>query len=421
MSKWKDEIDGKRLRPESLMMTYGYRPEWSEGAAKSPIFQTSTFVFETAEQGKRFFEVALGKVEPEEGEKTGLIYSRLNNPDIEIAEDRLTLWDEAEDAALFISGMAAISTTLLTYLRPGDLLVASEPIYGGSHHLIEHILPEFGIEVLRFDCRATEAELETMIAAAEGEPGAFFIETPSNPTNDLIDVAMCARVAAKHRSGGRPVPLAVDNTFLGPLFCHPLQHGADIVLYSATKFIGGHSDLIAGAAVGSMEMIEPIRKLRTILGSHADPWTAWLIQRSLETLQLRMIRQQETAGRVADFLREHPKVDKVLYLGHLEAGHPQYELYKRQCLGPGSMIAFEVPGGEQAAYRFLNNLPLIKLAVSLGSTESLAEHPKTMTHSEASAEDCDAMGVTDGLVRLSIGVEHPDDLIQAIGKALKAV
>ena len=421
MSKWKDEIDGKRLRPESLMMSYGYRPEWSEGAIKSPIFQTSTFAFESAEDGKHFFELALGKAEPAEGERPGLIYSRLNNPDIEIAEDRLTLWDGAEDAALFKSGMAAISTTLLTYVRPGDLLVASEPIYGGTHHLVEHVLPQFGVEVVRFDCRADADALRAMIEAADGTPGAFLIETPANPTNDLIDIAMCAEVAAEYRSEERPVPLAVDNTFLGPVFSHPLEHGADIVLYSATKFIGGHSDLIAGAAVGSMELIEPVREFRTILGTQTGPWTAWLIQRSLETLLIRMRRQQENAIEVAAYLRDHPKVERVGYLGHLEPGHPQYDLYQRQCLGSGSMIAFEVPGGEEAAFRFLNNLSLIKLAVSLGSTESLAEHPKTMTHSEATPEECDAAGVTDGLVRLSIGVEDPGDLILDIEHALTSV
>jgi len=421
MSKWKDEIDGKRLRPESLMMSYGYRADWSEGAAKSPIFQTSTFVFQTAEEGKRFFEIALGKVEPDSPEESGLIYSRLNNPNIEIAEDRLTLWDEAEDAALFSSGMAAISTTLLSYLRPGDILLASEPIYGGTHHLVDHILPQFGIEVLRFGCDATTASLDELIEGAEGKLGAILLETPSNPTNDLFDIAMCGEVAAKHRTADRPVPVAVDNTFLGPVFSYPLEHGADIVLYSATKFIGGHSDLIAGAAVGSKAMIGPIREFRTILGSQIDPATAWLIQRSLETLKIRMSRQQESAIKVADFLREHPKVQKVLYLGHLDPDNPQHELYKRQCLGPGSMIAFEVPGGEEAAFRFLNNLSLIKMAVSLGSTESLAEHPKTMTHSEATPAECDAMGVTDGLVRISVGVEHHEDLILAIRKALEAV
>lgn len=421
MSKWKDAIDGKRLHPESLMMSYGYRPDWSEGAAKAPIFQTSTFVFKTAEEGKHFFEMALGKVEAAPGEAMGLIYSRLNNPNVEIAEDRLTLWDGAEDAALFKSGMAAISTTLLTYLRPGDVLVASEPVYGGTHHLIDHILPQFGVEVLRFGCRATEDDINEMIDAADGDLGAIFIETPSNPTNDLIDIAMCSRIAARHSTEERPVPLAVDNTFLGPIFSHPLEHGADIVLYSATKYIGGHSDLIAGAAVGPKAMIGPIREFRTILGTQAAPWTAWLLQRSLETLMIRMHRQQETAIEVAGFLKDHPKVQRVLYLGHLEAGTPQYEIYERQCLGSGAMISFEVPGGERAAFRFLNGLSLIKLAVSLGSTESLAEHPKTTTHSEATPEECDAMGVTDDLVRISVGVEHPEDLILDIGHALEEV
>jgi methionine-gamma-lyase len=403
------------------MMSYGYRPEWSEGAIKSPVFHTSTFVFRSAEEGKRFFEIALGKAEPEPGEKTGLIYSRLNNPDIEIAEDRLTLWDDAEDALLFKSGMAAISTTLLAHLRPGDVLLASEPIYGGTHHLVEHILPHFGITTVRFCCRDTADDLEAGVTAAGGRLGAVLVETPCNPTNDLIDIAMCAGIARAHSTAERPVPLAVDNTFLGPLFSRPLDHGADIVLYSATKYIGGHSDLIAGAAVGSRRLLAPVREFRTILGSHTDPWTAWMLLRSLETLQIRMTRQQENAVAVAAFLRDHPKVARVSYLGHLGPGHPQYELYKRQCLGSGAMIAFEVPGGEAAAFRFLNALQLVKLAVSLGSTESLAEHPKTMTHSEATPAECDGAGVTDGLVRLSIGVEHPDDLMLDIATALDTV
>lgn len=421
MSKWNDEIDGKRLHPESLMMSYGYLPEWSEGAIKSPIFQTSTFVFEKAEKGKHFFEMALGKVQPEPGEPMGLIYSRLNNPNIEIVEDRLAVWDGAGDGAVFESGMAAISTTLLTYLRPGDLLVASEPIYGGTHHLIDAVLPQFGIEVVRFGNEHTPADIEAMIGSAGGPLRFMLIETPANPTNDLIDIAMCAEIVARHRDGDHPVPLAVDNTFLGPLYQRPLDHGADIVLYSATKYLGGHSDLIAGAALGPRELIEPIRTYRTIFGTHTSPWNAWLLLRSLETLQLRMTRQAENAARVADFLRQHPKIERLSYLGHLDPGHPQYDLFKRQCLGAGGMIAFEVPGGEEAAFRFLNALKLIKLAVSLGSTESLAEHPATMTHSEATGEELAKIGVSEGLVRLSIGIEHPDDLVLDIGQALREV
>ncbi len=421
MSKWKDGIAGKRLHPETLMMSYGYNPEWSEGALKSPIFQTSTFVFKTAEEGKAFFEMASGKRAPGPGEQPGLIYSRLNNPDMEIAEDRLTLWDGAEDGALFDSGMAAIATTLLTFLRPGDTILASEPLYGGTHHLVDWLLRGIGADVVRFGCAATEKEIEARVSAASGPLGIVLVETPANPTNDLIDIAMCARITQHHSTDERKVPLAVDNTFLGPIFQHPLEHGADIVLYSATKYMGGHSDLIAGVALGHPSLIEPIRAVRTVLGTHAAPWTAWLLMRSLETLPLRMYRQAETAGKVAEFLSHHPKVTRVNYLGLLKDGHSQYELYRRQCRGPGAMISFEVDGGEPEAFRFLNALQLVKLAVSLGSTDSLAEHPATMTHSEATHEENCAAGVTDGLVRISVGVEHPDDLILDLTQALEAV
>ncbi len=419
MSKWKDEIDGVPLHPESLMMSYGYKAEWSEGAAKSPIFQTSTFIFRTAEEARACFEISQGKREPKPGELPHLIYSRLNNPDLEIAEDRLSLWDRAEDCALFASGMAAIATTLLTFLRPGDVLAASEPLYGGTNHLVSWLLPQLGISVVRFGCATTEEEIEQRIAAAGGPLGFVLIETPANPTNDLIDIAMCARLVERHSSPDRSVPLAVDNTFLGPLFQRPLEHGAHIVLYSATKYIGGHSDLIAGAALGGRDLIERVRSVRTLLGSHADPWTGWMLMRSLETLQLRMLRQADTAGQVAEFLAAHPKVTRVNYLGRLAAGTAQHVLYQHQCLGPGAMISFEIKGGEAAAYRFLNSLKLIHLAVSLGSTESLAEHPATMTHSEATPEENCAAGVTEGLVRISVGVEHPDDLILDISHALE--
>ena len=421
MSKWKDEIAGVPLHPESLMMSYGYKPEWSEGAAKTPIFQTSTFVFRNAEEGRAFFEMAQGKREPGPGEMQGLIYSRLNNPDLEIAEDRLSLWDRAEDCALFASGMAAISTTLLTFLRPGDLLAASEPLYGGTHHLVNWLLPQLGVRVVRFGCAADEKKIEERIAAAGGGLAFVLIETPANPTNDLIDISMCARLAARHSTAERPVPLAVDNTFLGPLFQHPLEHGADIVLYSATKYIGGHSDLIAGAALGSAALIEQIRAFRTLLGTQTDPWTGWLLMRSLETLQVRMLRQAGSAHAVAEFLAGHPKVGRVNYLGRLAPGTPQHSLYEQQCMGPGAMISFEVKGGVEAAYRFLNALELIHLAVSLGSTESLAEHPMTMTHSEATPEENCSTGITEGLVRVSVGLEHPDDLILDLSQALQKV
>ncbi len=414
-------IDGHRLEPESLSMGYGYKPEWSEGALKSPIFQTSTFVFETAEEGKAFFEVATGQRSSRPGEKTGLIYSRLNNPDLEIVEDRLTLWDGAESAVVFKSGMAAIATTLLAYLRPGDLLLHSCPLYGGTDHLVNDILPEFGIKSIGFVAGHSREDITAAVLNADGPLKMVFIETPANPTNALIDIEMCADIARTASTEDDPVPLVVDNTFLGPIFQRPLEHGADLVLYSATKYLGGHSDLIAGACLGSEHLIAPIRAMRTYLGTHVGPGTGWLLMRSLETLQMRMMRQAENAARVAKFLAEHPKVMNVHYLGFIMPDDPQHDIYKRQCLGPGAMISFEVEGGEAGSFRFLNSLKLIHLAVSLGSTESLAEHPGTMTHSGLSEASKRAYGITDGLVRISIGVEHPDDLILDIRQALNGV
>lgn len=421
--KLEGETHPHARRPESLMMSYGYRPEWSEGALKCPIFQTSTFVFRNAEEGKAFFEIAYGLREKGPTEKLGLIYSRLNNPDLEILEDRLTVWDGAEACAVFESGMAAIATTFLQFLRPGDVILHSAPLYGGTDYLLKHVLPPFGIRPVGFCATAERAEIEALIAkaGASGRIAMVYIETPANPTNALVDIALCAEIARAHGPRDRRALVAVDNTFLGPVFQHPLHHGADLVIYSATKYIGGHSDVIAGVCLGAKEHLEPIRALRTFLGTMAGPWTGWLLMRSLETLKLRMTSQMKNARHVAEALARHPKVERVYYLGHLEEGSPQHAIYKKQCLAPGSMISFDVAGGEAAAFRFLNALRLIKLAVSLGGTESLAEHPATMTHADVDPAERVAMGVTDKMVRLSIGVEHPDDIIEDIEQALAAV
>lgn len=421
--RWSDEVGGRTLRPESLMMGFGYKPAWSEGALKSPIFQTSTFVFESAEQGKEFFEIAGGHRKSEPGEGAGMIYSRLNNPDLEILEDRLTLWDGGETAQAFASGMAAIATTLLTHCRPGQVLLHSAPLYGGTDHLVKVVLPAFGIHTVEYVADMDRPAIEA--ALAEEAPGAelamVFIETPANPTNVLFDIAAAAQLAADHANADHRPLVAIDNTFLGPLWQHPLAHGADLVVYSATKYIGGHSDLVAGAVVGTREVVDPIAEMRTVLGTMATPWTGWLLMRSLETLALRMERQVATAQRVAGFLDAHPKVHNVHYLGLLDVGDPGYELYKRQCLAPGAMISFEVDDQEAGAFRFLNGLQLVHLAVSLGSTESLAEHPGTMTHAGVDPDEKLRLGITPSLVRLSVGVEHPDDLILDLGNALEAV
>jgi methionine-gamma-lyase len=419
----KRTIGDRMLQPESLMMSYGYDPRLSEGAIKCPIFQTSTFVFPTAEEGKAFFELAYGLRERGPREEQGLIYSRLNNPDLEILEDRLTLWDGAEEGAVFVSGMAAIATTLFEFTRPGDFVVFSVPIYGGSDFLLNHILPRHGVQACSFlAAGGVEAMVDAMERqGAHGRVAAVLLETPSNPTNTLVDIAAAAQAVKAFATPDRAAPIVVDNTFLGPLWQQPLRHGADLVVYSATKYLGGHSDLIAGAVLGSHALVSRIRSLRTFLGTMCGPHTGWMLLRSLETLKLRMTCMMKNAEQIADFLALHPKVDRVHYLGQLKEGDPQWLLYRRQCSAPGSVISFEIRGGEKEAFRFLNALQLIRLAVSLGGTESLAEHPATMTHADISPEEQRRMGITPAMVRLSVGVESPGDLIADLEQALKAV
>ncbi len=421
--EYDETVAGKKLSPESLMMSYGYRPEWSEGALKSPIFQTSTFVFRTAAEGKHFFALADGSAEAVDGEKPGLIYSRLNNPDLEILEGRLRLWDDAERGLVFASGMAAITTSMLAYLRPGDVLLHSAPIYGGTDHFVHDILPEFGIRTVKWEPDMSEGDVDAALESMlDGRRlGAILMETPANPTNDLFSIAMARRIADRYSDGERRVPVAVDNTFLGPLWQHPLQHGADLVIYSATKYIGGHSDLIAGAVLGSQEMMAPVAGMRTVLGNMATPMTSWLMMRSLETLDLRMRRETESAQKIAEFLVNHPKVVDVGYLGLLKEGDPGYDIYKEQADGPGAMITFWIDGDEDETFRFIDSLSLIHLAVSLGSTETLVEHPATMTHAGLDPDEKKKLRVNGALVRLSIGVENPDDLIHDISTALDSV
>ncbi len=416
-------IGGRRLRPESMMMTFGYDPTLSEGAIKCPIFQTSTFVFKSAEESKAAFEAAYGLRPRAPTDKLGLIYSRLNNPDLEILEDRLRVWDEAEAAVVFQSGMAAIATSLLSFLRPGDVLVASEPLYGGTQHLINHFLAGMGVGHVSFPAGVPIAEIEDSVRrqVAGRRVPVVFIETPANPTNALVDIEDTARLAASLRQGDTSPLLMVDNTFLGPVFQHPLRHGADLVIYSATKFIGGHSDVVAGACVGRDEIVSPIRTLRTFLGTAAGPWTGWLLLRSLETLKMRMTAQMKNARYVAAFLQKHPKVERVHYVGLLAESDPMFETSRKQCRAPGSLLSFEVRGGELGAFQFLNALQLVSLAVSLGGTESLAEHPASMTHADLEPHERERLGITPGLVRLSIGVEHYEDLIADIRQALAAV
>ena len=411
----------KKINPESLMMSYGYKPELSEGAVKCPIFQTSTFVFKSAEAGKAFFEVAYGRRQKNEGEEMGLIYSRINNPDLEILENRLTLWDEAEDCAVFESGMSAITTVLLEFLKPGDLLLISSPLYGGSDHFIKKILTKFGIIVVEFKVGQTKEEIIEIVnkTGLAQKLSLIYIETPANPTNDLIDIEVSKEIAKYFSTSQREIYLAVDNTYMGPIWQHPLKHGADLVLYSATKYIGGHSDVIAGACLGNKVLISRIKVLRTFLGNMASPNTGWLLLRSLETLKLRMDKQVYNATKVAEFLNQHHTVEKVYFLGNLtQKNGEQFHIRNKQCLTNGGMISFDIKGGEKEAFKFLNSLKLIELAVSLGSTESLAEHPASMTHVDVDETLKAELSITDKMIRLSIGVEHYEDIIKDIKQAL---
>ena len=414
----------RKLKPESAMMSYGYKPELSEGAVKCPIFQTSTFVFKSAEHGKAFFEVAYGLREQKKGEELGLIYSRLNNPDLEILENRLTLWDEAEECAVFESGMAAISTVLLEFLKPSDLLLFSSPLYGGSDHFIKKILTKFGINILEFRVGMKKDEIISMVekSGMADKLMMIYIETPANPTNDLIDIRESKDIAEHFSKDEHKVILAVDNTYMGPIWQHPIRHGADLVLYSATKYIGGHSDVIAGACLGSSDLMKRVKGLRSFLGNMASPNTGWLLMRSLETLKVRMDAQAFNANKVAEFLNSHPKVGKVYFIGNLtEKDGEQYKIKQRQCLTNGGMISFDVKGGQKEAFHFLNSLKMIKLAVSLGGTESLAEHPATMTHSDVDHDLKESLSITDKMIRLSIGVENFEDIIYDLNQALETI
>jgi methionine-gamma-lyase len=415
-------INNKRLKPSTLMMGHGFDPALSEGSLKPPIFLTSTFVFENAAAGKRFFEGVTGK---RPGGAEGLVYSRFNGPNQEILEDRLSVWEDAEDALTFSSGMSAIATLLLTFVQPGDVIVHSGPLYAATETLIGRILGRFGITWLDFPAGSTQEEIAAVMerAKAQGRLSLIYLESPANPTNALVDVeAVRAARDALFGAGERP-PIAIDNTFLGPLWQQPLRLGADLTVYSLTKYAGGHSDLVAGGVMGGKEQINAIRLMRNTIGTICDPNTAWMLLRSLETLELRMTRAGENAAKVCAFFRDHPKVESVGYLGFLEDGGDarQADIYRRHCTGAGSTFSLYLNGGEKEAFAFLDSLKIAKLAVSLGGTETLASHPAGMTHLSVPQERKDALKIGDNLVRISIGVEDADDLIADFEQALEVV
>lgn len=428
----KRKIKSHELKPETQMMSYGYDPFMSEGAVKPPVFLTSTYAFKSAEDGEEFFHVVAGRKPAPEGEAAGLVYSRFNHPNMEIVEDRLALYEKSEQSAVFASGMGAISTTFLAFLRPGDVIIHSQPLYGGTETLITNVISQFGITPIGFtndeDGQSLRDALVHGQEAAQksgGKVGMVYIETPANPTNALFDFSMIAGAldAFESEHGSRPISVC-DNTMLGPVFQTPIEHGIDLTVYSLTKYIGGHSDLVGGSVCGRAELLKPVKLTRSAFGMQLDPHTCWMISRSLETLGIRMQRAAETGSKVAQWLADNP-YHKVQVL------HPEYAqsdsqraIYKRQCSGPGSTFSFVLTCDEaeakDKAFKIINALGLFKSAVSLGGTESLVCHPASTTHSGVKAEERAKAGVSDGLIRISIGLEHADDILYDLDQAFEA-
>ncbi|MBU2864827.1 cystathionine gamma-synthase family protein [Reinekea forsetii] len=420
----KKRIGEHELHPESLMMSYGYDSDLSEGAVKPPVFLTSTFSYPTAEAGEEFFHVASGRKSVPEGESAGLIYSRFNQPNVEMVEDRLALLEGSEEAVVCASGMGSITATLLSTLRPGDVLMHSSPLYGGTEVMFRNIMTEFGIQLVEFHDGCSEASIMAAVEEAKslGPIAMIFAESPGNPTNALIDIDLIVKTAnlIEAEQGKRPLT-AIDNTLMGPIFSQVVPRGIDLAVYSLTKYVGGHSDLVAGAVCGNGDTIKAVRTIRNCMGLNSDPHTCWMISRSLETLSIRMQREAETGLKIAQWLANNPYMKvKVLHPNLIEDELYQ-TVYAKQCSGPGSTFSFVLDAPRTKAFKFINALVLFKSAVSLGGTESLVSHPASTTHSGVPEEVRKDVGIEEGLIRLSIGLEHPEDLIADLSNAFKVL
>ncbi len=405
------------VRPPTAVLTRGFDPRLSVGSARPAVFRSSTYVFSSPEAAERAFDIALGKARPRPGESIDLIYSRLSHPNAEILEDQIVpLEPGARAAAVFNSGMAAISTLFLTFCRPGACVVYTTPLYGGTQHLLHQLLEPFGIRGIPVLAGDT-AGLRRAIGETRGLR-VVFIETPANPTLRMTDVADAARAAREHPD--RPL-VAVDNTFLGPAFQHPLSLRADLAVYSATKYLSGFSDMLGGVVLGrDSEVVAQLRGTRAILGNILQPDECWLLDGRLPTVLLRMNRQSKNAQRIAEALAGHPHIERLFYPS-LFTDPEQVRIRDAQCSYPGGVLSFELAGGKRAAFGFLRRLHVAKNAVSLGGVETLACHPATTTHSELSPEEKARHGVSDALVRISVGVEDWRDLLREFRASLDAL
>jgi methionine-gamma-lyase len=405
------------VRPPTAVLTRGFDPRLSVGSARPAVFRSSTYVFSSPESAERAFNISLGQTQPKEGESVDLIYARLSHPNAEILEDQVVpLEPEAQASAVFNSGMAAISTLFFTFCPQGSSFVYTTPLYGGTYHLIHQLLEPLGVHGIPVHAGDISGIRKAIAAASNLR--LVFIETPANPILTMTDIGAAAEQAQQHPN----TPLvAVDNTFLGPTFQHPLQHGADLVVYSATKYLSGFSDLLGGIVLGrNRDLIAHLHGMRAILGNILQADECWLLDSRLPTVSLRMNKQSKSAQRIAETLASHPKVSRLYYPTLIEDPE-QVRIRNAQCRFPGALFSIEMKGGKQAAFDFLRNLQIARNAVSLGGVETLVCHPATTTHSELSAEDKNAFGISDSLVRVSVGIEDWRDLLHDFHQALDSI
>lgn len=415
------------LRPETDVLTRGFDPSLSVGSARPAVFRSSTYVFSSPEAAERAFDIMGGRGDRIPGENVDLVYSRFNHPNAQILEEQiLPLEPEAAAAAVFNSGMAAIMTALLAVLNPGDRLIYTVPIYGGTQTLIQGFLQPFGIEGVPVAAGDTVG-IDQAIRTTKNLR-VVLIETPANPTIVMTDIKrVCEAIAALHAAGGNgsSAPerqlVMIDNTFLGPAFQHPLALGADVSLYSATKYLGGYSDIIGGVALTrDVALMNKIRSKRSLFGNILQPDECWILDTRLPTVSLRMNRQSKNSQRIAEHLARHPKIRKIYYPTLFEDPE-QIRIYKQQCDFPGGIVSIDLKGGKPAAFDFLRHIRLARNAVSLGGVETLACHPRSTTHSAWSADDLDEAGISEGLVRISFGIEDWRDLLADFEAALDSI
>lgn len=377
----------------------GHHDEY--GAATVPIYQTSTFRFESAEDGAACFA----------GEKDGYVYTRIGNPTVAALERQVAELEHGYGAVAFASGMGAVSTVYMAYLNAGDHIISSDAVYGASRTMMEGHMSRFGVQ----STYVKTENIANIEAAIRPNTKMLYIETPANPTMGITDIEACAKIAREHN-----LLLVVDNTFCSPYLQNPLNLGADVVLHSVTKFINGHADIVGGIVITkTAELYKQLHVMMLNLGGNMDPHQAYMVIRGLKTLGIRIDRAQESAMKVAEFLESHPKIASVAYPGL--KSHPQYALAQKQMRGTGTMISFELKGGLEAGRKLMNNVKMCILAVSLGGVETLIQHPASMTHSKVSATAKAAAGITDGLVRFSVGIENVEDIIADLKQALEKI